>query len=87
LSSIFIQKIDVIKEKIVKEGEHKKWKNRIKKKGCILSKNQEQIDFNIKEFKNYFDTNSRISIVKALKIKGNNQICKTLIKSIIYKLK
>ena len=87
LSSIFIQKIDVIKEKIVKEGEHKKWKNRIKKKGCILSKNQEQIDFNIKEFNNYFDTNSRISIIKALKIKGNNQISKALIKSIIYKLK
>ena len=87
LSSIFIQKIDLIKEKIIKEGEHKKWKIRIKKKGCVVSKNQEQIDFNIKEFNNNYDSNSRISIVKALKTKGNNQISKALIKNIIYKLK
>ena len=84
LSSIFFQKSNVIKEKIIKEAENKKWKNRIKKNGCILSKNNEQIDFNIKSF-NYDDSN--MTIIKATKNKGNSQKCKSLIKAILYKLK
>ena len=87
LNSIFIQKIDIIKERIIKEGELKKWKNRIKKKGCFLSKNNEQIDFNIKTFNNDINSNINIAIVKAIKKKGSIQICKNIIKNIICKMK
>ena len=82
LSSIFFNKIDNIKEKIIKEGENKKWKNRIRKKGCILSKNNEIIiDFNIN-----ISNNFNIVIVKAIKQKGNLQKCKSFINFIINKL-
>jgi len=84
LSSLFFQKSNVIKEKIIKEAENKKWKNRIKKNGCILSKNNEQIDFIIKSF-NYED--SKMAILKTIKNKGDSQKCKSLIKAILYKLK
>ena len=87
LSSIFIQKFEIIKERIIKEGEHKKWKHRIMKKGCLLSKNSEQIDFNIKTFNIDNNQNSNIAIIKAIKKKGNIQVCKNLIKNIICKLK
>ena len=81
LSSIFFNKIDNIKEKIIKEGEAKKWKNRIRKKGCILSKNNETIYFNIN-----ISNNFNIVIVKAIKKKGNIQKCKSFINFIINKL-
>ena len=84
LSSLFFQKSNIIKEKIIKEAENKKWKNRIKKNGCILSKNNEQVDFTIKSF-NYED--SKMTILKAIKNKGDSQKCKSLIKAILYKLK
>ena len=84
LSSIFFQKSNIIKEKILKEAENKKWKNRIKKNGFILSKNNEQIDFNIKSF-NY--ENSKMTILKAIKNKGDSPKCKSLIKAILFKLK
>ena len=85
LCSIFINKADKLKEKIVKEGENKKWKNRIKKKDVIMSKNEEQINFMINEINNYQKT--KIYIIKALKKEGNIQKCKAFIKNIIYKLK
>ena len=81
LSSIFFNKIDNIKEKIVKESENKKWKNRIRKKGCLLSKNNEAIDFNINKSNNF-----HIVIVKAIKKKGDIQKCKSFINFIINKL-
>ena len=85
LCSIFINKADKLKEKIVKEGENKKWKNRIKKKDVIMSKNEEQINFMINEINN--DKKTKIYIIKALKKEGNIQKCKAFIKNIIYKLK
>ena len=85
LCSIFINKADKLKEKIVKEGENKKWKNRIKKKDVIMSKNEEQINFMINEINN--NKNTKIYIIKALKKEGNIQKCKAFIKNIIYKLK
>ena len=81
LSSIFFNKIDNIKEKIIKESENKKWKNRIRKKGCLLSKNNEAIDFNINKSNNF-----HIVIVKAIKKKGDIQKCKSFINFIINKL-
>ena len=85
LCSIFINKADKLKEKIVKEGENKKWKNRIKKKDVIMSKNEEQINFMINEINN--NKKTKIYIIKALKKEGNIQKCKAFIKNIIYKLK
>ena len=85
LCSIFINKADKLKEKIVKEGENKKWKNRIKKKEVIMSKNEEQINFMINEINN--NKKTKIYIIKALKKEGNIQKCKAFIKNIIYKLK
>ena len=79
LSSIFFNNIDSIKENIIKAGESKKWKYRVKKKGCVLSKNNEQIDFNI-------CNNCNIAIVKAIKKKGNIQKCKSIINLIISKI-
>ena len=79
LSSIFFNNIDNIKENIIKAGESKKWKYRVKKKGCVLSKNNEQIDFNI-------CNNCNIAIVKAIKKKGNIQKCKSIINLIISKI-
>jgi len=81
LSSIFFNKIENIKEKIIKESENKKWKNKIRKRGCLLSKNNETIDFNI-----YISNNINIVIVKAIKKKGNIQKCKSFINFIINKL-
>ena len=80
LTSIFMKKPELIKGKIIKEVDHKKWKNRIKKKGILLSKNNEEIDINI-------NSNSNVVIIKALKKKGNAQLCKSMIKNIIFKLK
>ena len=85
LCSIFINKADKLTEKIVKEGENKKWKNRIKKKEVIISKNEEQINFMINEINN--NKKTKIYIIKALKKEGNIQKCKAFIKNIIYKLK
>ena len=87
LSSIFIQNLDIIKDKIIKEAEHKKWRNKLKKKGCFLSKKTEQIDFNFNAFKIGNDSKSNITIIKAVKKKGNFQRCKSFIKSILCKLK
>ena len=47
--------------KIVKEGENKKWKNRIKRKDVIMSKNEEQINFMINEINN--NKKTKITII------------------------
>ena len=80
LSSIFFKNTEIIKEKIIKETEHKKWKKRLKKREILLSKNNEEIDFNI-------NSNSNVTIIKALKKKGNLQLCKSIIKNILFKIK
>ena len=80
LSSIFFKNTEIIKEKIIKEAEHKKWKKRLKKREILLSKNNEEIDFNI-------NSNSNVTIIKALKKKGNLQLCKSIIKNILFKIK
>ena len=84
LCSIFIQHNDIIKEKIIKEGENKKWTSRIRKKGCLLVKKNNQIDFHINI--SYKDGNSNLVIIKALLKQGNIQKCRSFIKNIIHKL-
>ena len=87
LNSIFFQNIDIIKEKILNEAEHKKWKDRKKKKGYFLFKNNEEIDFNINTYNNDNNSNSNIIIIKAVKKKGNIQFCRNFVKNILFKLK
>ena len=84
LCSIFIQHNDIIKEKIIKEGENKKWTSRIRKKGCLLVKKNNQIDFHINI--SYKEGNSNLVIIKALLKQGNIQKCRSFIKNIIHKL-
>ena len=88
LSFIFMNKLNVLKENILKElkemNEKKKWIYKIKKNLYTIKKNENQVDFEINKIN---DDNNNLFIIKVMKKQGNYQMCRDIIKNIIYKLK
>ena len=88
LGFIFMNKLNILKENILKElkelNDKKKWTYKIKKNVYLIKKNENQIEFEINKINN--ENNNNLFIIKVMKKQGNNQICKDIIKNIINKL-
>ena len=81
LSGIFIDKLNNIKNILLKEIKLKKWKYKIKKNGYLIYKDENQFDIDINKY------NNNIYIIKTLKRQGKYKIYNNIIRNITSKLK
>ena len=81
LNGIFIDKLNNIKNILLKEIKLKKWKYKIKKNGYLIYKDENQFDIDINKY------NNNIYIIKTLKRQGKYKIYNNIIRNITSKLK